>query len=101
MALTNFQDTNKNFQLMQSDWASKINPVLVNPIVNGIILKSVSLIIGSNTINHKLGRKLQGWLLVRQRAAASIFDLQDANAMPDLTLVLSSSAAVVVDLYVF
>lgn len=101
MALTNFQDTNKNFQLMQSDWASKLNPVLANPLVNGIILQSVSLVSGANTINHKLGRKLQGWIPVRVRSAATFFDTQDSNPMPALTLTLTASAAVVVDLYVF
>ncbi len=87
--------------LMQTRWSSILNPVLINPVVNGILLSGVSLSTGSNTINHKLGRKLQGWCLTRVRASAAIYDTQDSNTMPELTLKLTSSANVTVDIYVF
>jgi len=86
---------------MQTLWASQLNPLLTNPALQGNILKSVVLASGDNTINHKLGRKLQGWIIVRQRASASMYDKQDSNARPELTLVLNASAAVTVDIYVF
>lgn len=78
-----------------------MNPVLALPQTNSSILSNVQLKVGSNVINHGLGRTLQGWSLVRQRAAASIYDNQDNNQTPALTLVLVSSAAVSVDLEVF
>lgn len=87
--------------MMQQKWASAINPVLVNPLNSASILKSQSLVTGANVINHKLGQPLQGWWIVRQRAAASIFDTQDSNQTPQLTLNLTSSANVVVDIAVF
>ena len=86
---------------MQTKWASILNPLLGNPVNNGSILKNVSLKSGSNTINTMLGRPLQGWSVVRQRGAAEIYDDQDANQSPNLTLVLVSNAAVSVDLLVF
>lgn len=79
-------------------WASILNPFLQRPVP--IILENVSLISGSNTINHLLGHKLHTWKIVRQRAQASIYDNQDANQMQDLTLVLVSDAPVVVDIEV-
>lgn len=88
-------------QMMQNQWASILDPVLANPTNNSLILKSVSLSSGDNTINHKLGRVLQGWKIVRQRASATLYDKQDANQMPDKTLVLNASAAVVCDIEVF
>lgn len=88
-------------ELMQTKWAGIINPLLTNPSLNSVILESVSLGIGSNSINHTLGRKLTGWRLVRLRAAATIYDTQDVNPMPDLTLLLTSNAVVTVDLEVF
>lgn len=91
----------KDFQMMQQRWSSVLNPVLGNPSIDSIILKSVPLATGSNTINTTLGRKLQGWKIVRQRAAANIHDGQDQNQMPELTLILVSSAPVVVDLELF
>lgn len=87
---------------MQSQWAAAINPVLVNPLNNANILKNQSLVSGPNVINHRLGASLQGWSIVRMRGvAASIYDTQDTNQTPQLTLNLNSSTAVVVDLMVF
>jgi hypothetical protein len=99
--LPQFQSDDRTFQMMQNQWAAQINPILANPSNNSLILKDISLVTGSNTINHKLGRKLQGWKIVRQRAAASLYDTQDSNQLADRTLVLVSSANVVVDLEVF
>ena len=89
------------FSMLQTKWASILNPLLGNPSNNASILPKISLLTGSNVVNHKLGKKLQGWSIVRQRSAANIYDDQDANQSPDLTLVLVSSADVVVDLQVF
>lgn len=86
---------------MQTNWAQQINPVLALPTNKGLLLQSVSLTTGDNVIDHKLGRKLQGWQIVRQRASAALYDKQDANQMPALTLVLNTSANVTVDLFVF
>lgn len=65
------------------------------------MLTGVALINGSTTINHKLGRKLQGWLIIGLNGAASIYDNQANNSMKDKTLVLVSNAAVTVNLMVF
>lgn len=89
------------FPLMQTRWAGLLDPLLGNPSVNSLILTEISLAIGSNSVNHTLGRKLTGWRVIRIRSAASIYDTQDSNQMPELTLLLTSSAAVVVDLEVF
>lgn len=96
-----FNSDDQSLSLMQTAWASQLNPVLAAPFLQGILLKNVTLVAGDNTVNHKLGRKLQGWVLSRVRAAATIYDKQDSNQMPALTLVLNTDADVVVDLYVF
>lgn len=101
MALPIYKSDDQSLTLLQTAWATQLNPVLALPQSSGVILKNVSLAIGDNTINHRLGRNLQGWQLIRVRAAATIYDKQDANQLKDLTLVLNSSAVVVVDLFVF
>lgn len=101
MALPVFHTDDKDFQMMQTRWASELNPALSNPLMQGSILTNVSLVTGANVINHLLGRKLVGWIIVRQRAAASIYDTQDANPTPTLTLTLTSSANVTCDIEVF
>ncbi len=86
---------------MQVQWSQQLNPVIANPILNNVILKNVSLTTGTNVINHLLGRNLQGWKPTRVRALASLYDLQDTNQTPQLTLVLVASAPVIIDLEVF
>jgi hypothetical protein len=86
---------------MQTKWKSALDPLLGNPSLNTSILANVSLASGSNIINHGLGRNLTGWRVVRCRASATFYDTQDANSHPSLTLLLTSSAAVVIDLEVF
>lgn len=101
MALPNFQTSSKDVGLIQSTWSTILNPIIAQPFNSGVILKSVKLVSGSNTINHKLGRDLQGWVIIRQRASATVYDTQDSNTNPSLTLLLTASAPVTVDLLVF
>ncbi len=91
-----------NLDQMQNIWGSIIDPVVANPVNNSLLLKSIALSSGNNVINHRLGRKLQGWKITRMRSVAiSIYDTQDDNGMPDLTLNLNASAPCVVDIEVF
>lgn len=87
--------------MMQTQWAAQLNPIIANPALNNLILKNVSLVTGTNVINHRLARPLQGWNPTRIRSSASIYDMQDTNPTPSLTLILVSDANVVVDLVVF
>lgn len=87
---------------MQSRWASILNPVIANPLVNGFVLNDITLLSsGPNVINHKLGRKLQGWIIVGVNAQVFIYDAQATNQTPALTLVLFTSSDCKVNLYVF
>lgn len=85
----------------QNTWATQLDPLLNQPLSKALYLKNVSLVAGTNTINHKLGRRLEGWNPTRVRAAATLYDAQDQNQTPQLTLVIVASAPVVVDLVVF
>lgn len=101
MALPKYKTESKEFEMLQTNWATQLDPVVALPINKGLILPSIPLVIGTNQVNHKLGRKLQGWWVVRQRAAASIYDEQDLQMNPTLMLALVSSANVTIDLFVF
>lgn len=96
-----FKSEDKDFMLMQSKWSSQLNVLLGNPALQSSILKNVSLIAGTSTVNHLLGQKLQGWKIIRQRGPAAIYDNQDSNPRPELTLILISDTAVSVDLEIF
>lgn len=87
--------------MMQTQWAQQLDPVISNELLQGQLLMNQSLVVGTNTINHGLGRKLVGYFIVGQTAQASIWDSQATNQMPQLTLVLNSTAVTTVNLWVF
>jgi len=101
MALPKFQTDDQASSALQSTWAAALDPLLQNPATKGSVLSSVPLTTGANVVNHKLGRKLQGWSIVRQRSAGTVYDTQDTNPRPELSLALVASANMLVDLYVF
>lgn len=81
--------------------AAALESLADSPILDGILLKNVLLATGSNSVAHKLNRPLQGYLIVRKRSNADVWDLQDSNSAPSKTLILEASGTVSVDLYVF
>lgn len=99
LPLVHSQDNDLN--LVQTKWKSIIDPLLGNQLTNGHLIGPIFLSLGNNIINHRLGRKLQGWFPVGQNALSNIFDNQASNQSPELTLSLTSSAAVTVTLWVF
>lgn len=89
------------WNLANPKWAASLNPIIGNPLVSGSILKDVKVSTGNNTINHGLGRKLQGYFVILNSASVTFYDRQSTNSMPDLTLVLVASGAATISLYVF
>lgn len=96
-----FITNDKNSVMMQNQWSSQLNPLLDNAIVQGIFLNNIQLSSGNNSIDHKLGHILRGWIITRKRGPAEIYDTQATNSIPSLRLNLNASADVNVDLYVF
>lgn len=93
-----FKSESQEFSMMQTAWAQQLNKLINDPMSKGILLKSVALAAGATTINHLLGRMLQGWQITDINGAATVYRSQPKN---DLTLTLTSSAAVTVDIFVF
>jgi hypothetical protein len=89
------------YQLLLTQWSQALNPVLSSVTATPTLLSNVALTSGINVINHKLGQKLRGYLVVMNSAAATFYDGQDTNPSPDKTLILNSSAATTVSLLVF
>jgi len=97
--LTRIQD----LSLMQTKWSGILNPFLSNISLQSIILPNVRLLsaVNPNVVSHKLEAKLTGWRIIRKRGQASIYDTQDSNQTPDLTLNLVTDTDVTIDLEVF
>ena len=113
MALPLQQTSIQPLSLMQTTWKSQLDPVLANPLIQGTLLQNVPLLSGFNAVNHKLGQKLTGYFIRKRQFSISgtptaydIYDTQDTNSMPQLTLQLTctegtSSNPVYVDIWVF
>lgn len=101
MSLPQFNTTDRILAMLQSQWANSLDPVLANPLVQGQLLPNITVATGSNTINHKLSRKLQGYIVVMQSAPATFYDTQATNPTPAQTLQLVSSGPAVLTLWVF
>lgn len=90
-----------SWELANPKWAATLNPVVANPLVQGVLLSGIPVVTGTNVINHKLGRKLQGYVVVLNSAAVTFYDSQAINQHPSLTLILNASGAATISLYVF
>jgi hypothetical protein len=102
MSLPIFQTNIRELSLLQTNWSQYLNPLLVLPINNSIMLTNVDLQTGDNSINHLLGRKLQGWIVVRMKDGyVQLYDKQSTNPLQDKILVLNSSGNGNIDLLVF
>ena len=86
---------------VQKNVEQALTPLLQSLVLDGVFLQNVQLSSGVNNVAHQLGRRLNGWIIVRKRANAQIWDEQDSNATPTRTLRLQASADAIVDLWVF
>lgn len=98
MKLPIFQSDDRILSMLQTKWASILNPVLGNPINSANLLAGVHLASGVTVVNHGLDRLPQGWFVVDINGAATIYR---SAAFSPITLTLTSSAAVTVSLAVF
>ena len=104
-SLTNLKKigtSTQELQKVQQNIENAIEPIIRKEIIDGVLLKKVCLENGvSNEIKHGLGRPPQGWIIVRKRADARIWDVQDFNNNPSKTLSIAVSHAVTVDIWIF
>ncbi|HAT63657.1 MAG TPA: hypothetical protein DCS66_03510 [Flavobacteriaceae bacterium] len=79
-----------------------LTPVTNSVIIDGIILEDIDLVSGSFTsIEHKLGRKPRGYIVIRKSAAQTVYeDVGDYDSRK-LFLKLRASGSVTVNLWVF
>jgi len=78
--------------------ASTLNPIIANPTLSGHALLSITLKTGTNTVNHGLGRLMQGFYITDVDAAVVPYRSQPMNAS---TLTLTCSAPVTINLWVY
>ena len=96
--LPQFQSDDRVFQQMQNQWGAILNKLLTLPLTDGVAVPGVVVASGANAINHKLGRKPQGWFTTDTNAAVTLYRSQPFDP---LTLTLTSSGAATISLWVY
>lgn len=100
--LKTINTTDKELSRVQDNVEAVLNVVTDKAILDGNRITNVSLTTGTtNEINHGLGRELIGWIILRKRSQADVWDLQDDSQNKKKTLSLACSADVKIDLWVF
>jgi hypothetical protein len=100
-SILKLQHEDQSMNLIQDRIIDAVTPILGKEILDSEILHGVVLSSGANTVDHKLGRDLVGWVVTRINAAITIFDTQATNPLPHKNLKLTTSGAAIVDLLVF
>jgi hypothetical protein len=100
--LTKFHTKDETTNRIQDQTLRVLNPVISNPLISGRLATNIPLHSGSNLVDHGLDRAPLGWIVVGLHpVSSSITDQQATNAIPHLTLALSSSANCTASLYIF
>lgn len=79
-----------------------LSQVSNSPFFSGVFVVT-DLVAGGadNTINHGLDRKVQGWTIVSKNAQADLWESPTVNKLPNKQIILRTSNAVTVKLYLF
>ena len=92
----------REFNIGQDHIEEVITPVLNAVIIDGVIVEDVVLNSSTFTdIEHKLGRKPRGYIVIRKSAAQTVFEDAGDYGNRKLFLKLKSSGAVTVNLWIF
>lgn len=97
MSFARVQTESREFNQLQSNLATTLQPVLANPLLNFQRIENIVLASGANVIQHLLGRLPQGWFVTDINAAAHVY----RTAETDKTITLVASTAVTVSIYIF
>lgn len=90
-----------DLRLVQDSVDKVLGVISKKEILDGQLLKDVGVSTQTVFLEHKLGREVQGYIVVKNNAAAHVYDEQDLNPTPTKTLALKSNTTAIVSLWVF
>lgn len=88
-------------QRLQDNIANSFNQFERLPQLDSTIVKDVAITTNDTFVEHRLGREVQGWQLVRQNANAVVYESSTVNAQPSSTIILKASANCTVSILFF
>jgi hypothetical protein len=90
---------NLDWGLANPLWAQSLNPIINNPIIQGMAITNIFLIANTEkTINHGLGRMMIEWFLIDTMADANVWRTKPLNSK---TLSLEASSNTTISIWTF
>ncbi len=83
--------------MIQEAVAASINPVIRQPIVDGVLIEGITITTAGLAVSHLLGRQPRGWFVVDKTTDANVW----RTAWDSRLLTLDASATTVVSLWIF
>lgn len=90
-----------DLRLVQDSSEVVLTALISKSILDGLIIKDVSLLTTTTSVDHKLGRELIGWIVISNSSDSRVWDEQASNQQKTKTLLLKASSATTVSLWVF
>lgn len=90
----------QNVAKFQENVVEVLQPVLLCPLLDGVLLKSVTVATTPTLVEHKLGREFRGFVITNKNANANVWQT-GTNPSSRRFISLQSSTAIQVDLWVF
>jgi hypothetical protein len=84
---------------LQTTIDDTLRPLVQNPMLDGVLLPDVALVVAGTAVSHGLGRPWRGYIVTRRgvhETVATGVSVDDSRV-----IVLTASAPVTVDLWVF
>lgn len=89
-------------QRLQDNIAKSFSVIEKLPQLDSVIVKDVVLSAAiDNAVEHKLGRAIQGWQIIRQNANAVVWESATVNTTPSSFVILRASATCTVSILFF
>lgn len=92
-----FNSESREATLIQQNVEQALRRLFKGSILDNAILEGVKLDTGENTVEHRLLRKIRGYIVIRVNAASDIYEIKS----DDKTITLSASAPCTVSLLIF
>lgn len=98
-AFKTFTSGDRSTDAVQSNMSVFTQQFDTNPLISGRLISDV--VLGATAVNiaHKLGRELQGWIVVDKNAQQDIW--RSSTALPKTFLTLTAAGTVTASLWVF
>ena len=99
MTLRNYERVNLTSPELREE---TFRPITTSTIIDGRLISDIDLASGTvSKIAHKLGRKLQGWVIVGKGAAQYVYDNNSGQSDLDEYIHLTAGGTVTVNVWVF